>query len=292
MLRTEILLNEVIANPAEMGTYWVRVYFKDPSKSKYINIGDLIEDASSASMAVTSATLPLQDGEQILVTAASVPLEDTDYYSTIFTSGQQSYNPAFKTSGVIHHASIGNPMLYEYYIMATWDGSYQENSASIGDSVVDGNGKEFTISYIDPVQRFNTFFKAIETHKTGDLPTVGDGTLYRSTPNYGLHQGKHLDDDEYSVIIGRDAAILDRVIGDLRSDLDSVVVASGGDKTFVHDQQVAIAVWNIVHSLDKFPSVSVVDSGGTAVVGEVEYTDTNNCTLTFSAPFSGKAFFN
>ena len=48
----------------------------------------------------------------------------------------------------------------------------------------------------------------------------------------------------------------------------------------------------INHNLGKYPSITVIDSGGSEVIGEVEYVDTNNVTLTFSAAFSGKAFLN
>jgi hypothetical protein len=64
------------------------------------------------------------------------------------------------------------------------------------------------------------------------------------------------------------------------------------DKTFVYTQSTASASWVIAHNLNKYPSVSIVDSGGNLVMGEVTYTDANNLTITFSASFSGKAFLN
>lgn len=69
--------------------------------------------------------------------------------------------------------------------------------------------------------------------------------------------------------------------------------ASGGsDKSFVFTQSVAAAKWEIQHNLDKYPSVSIVDSAGTEVVGDVQYTDQNNIVILFTAPFSGKAYLN
>jgi len=64
------------------------------------------------------------------------------------------------------------------------------------------------------------------------------------------------------------------------------------DKTFNFTQGVAANVWNVTHNLNKFPSATVVDSGGSVVEGCVDYIDKNNVTLTFSAPFTGKAYFN
>lgn len=66
----------------------------------------------------------------------------------------------------------------------------------------------------------------------------------------------------------------------------------GGDKTFRFDQASPATVWNVAHNLGKYPAVSVVDSGGTWVIGDVLYLDINTVRLTFSAAFSGSAFFN
>lgn len=66
----------------------------------------------------------------------------------------------------------------------------------------------------------------------------------------------------------------------------------GVDKSYVHEQHTPDTTWVIHHNLSKFPSVTVVDSGGTNVVGNIVYDTVNTVTLTFSAAFSGKAFFN
>ena len=66
----------------------------------------------------------------------------------------------------------------------------------------------------------------------------------------------------------------------------------GGDKFFEYSQTAPSAVWHIAHPLNKFPSVTVVDSGGSVVVGDIEYIDNSNITITFSGAFSGKAYLN
>ena len=67
---------------------------------------------------------------------------------------------------------------------------------------------------------------------------------------------------------------------------------SGGDKNYVHHQSSASATWNVNHSLGKFSSVTVVDSGNTVVQGQIQFVDANNVTLIFSSAFSGRAYFN
>lgn len=66
----------------------------------------------------------------------------------------------------------------------------------------------------------------------------------------------------------------------------------GPDKNYVHNQSVSSAIWSIAHNLAKYPSVTVVDTGGTEVHGSVVHIDINNCQASFSVPFSGAAFCN
>jgi hypothetical protein len=69
-------------------------------------------------------------------------------------------------------------------------------------------------------------------------------------------------------------------------------IPSGGDKNFVFNQNTPAVIWNVTHNLNKFPSVSVVDSANTEVIGNVQYINLNVCILSFSGAFSGSAYFN
>jgi hypothetical protein len=64
------------------------------------------------------------------------------------------------------------------------------------------------------------------------------------------------------------------------------------DKNFVYTQAVPSASWTVTHNLNKFPSVSVVDTANTQIFTIAEYIDTNTLILTFSAAFAGKAYMN
>ncbi len=61
---------------------------------------------------------------------------------------------------------------------------------------------------------------------------------------------------------------------------------------YTHNQIAASAVWNITHGMGKHPSVTVVDSGGSVVLGQVDYLSNVALTVTFSAPFGGVAYLN
>ncbi len=62
--------------------------------------------------------------------------------------------------------------------------------------------------------------------------------------------------------------------------------------TYVFTQAEANTRWDIGHNLDRYPSVTVVDSAGTTVMGDVQYIDKNNIVVKFSSPFAGKVYLN
>lgn len=57
-----------------------------------------------------------------------------------------------------------------------------------------------------------------------------------------------------------------------------------------HVQMTPATVWNIHHSLGRYAAVTVVDSAGTTVEGDVAYVSTSEVTISFSAAFSGEAY--
>lgn len=69
-------------------------------------------------------------------------------------------------------------------------------------------------------------------------------------------------------------------------------VATITSSTFIFEQAVSSSVWNIFHNLNKYPSVSVVDSSGNEIICEVVYNDLNNITIYTRAAFKGKAYLN
>lgn len=66
----------------------------------------------------------------------------------------------------------------------------------------------------------------------------------------------------------------------------------GDDKSYIYTQSSAAEIWQINHNLNKFPSVTIVDSSNSVVIGDIIYNDLNNLTVNFSAAFSGKAYLN
>lgn len=74
--------------------------------------------------------------------------------------------------------------------------------------------------------------------------------------------------------------------------VDGGFTALSSDKNYVHNQTAASALWTVSHNLGKYCSVTVVDSGGNIIVGNVEYVNTNKLLIRFSSAVSGKAYCN
>ena len=54
-----------------------------------------------------------------------------------------------------------------------------------------------------------------------------------------------------------------------------------GDITFTHNQNTTSDTWVITHNLNRFPSVTVIDSGNSIVQGTVVYNSNKQLTITF-----------
>lgn len=61
---------------------------------------------------------------------------------------------------------------------------------------------------------------------------------------------------------------------------------------YVYRQSTASSVWTIQHNLNRYPSVTVVDSADNVVIGSITYLSTNLIEIEFTSQFVGKAFLN
>lgn len=127
---------------------------------------------------------------------------------------------------------------------------------------------------LSPVISQGGSFKA--SLKTNQKQMVGDMGIVNATSN------------NYNDLANKPSINGVTLIGDKTSEELKIT----GDKTYIHTQALAASVWEVEHNLDKYPSVTVVDSGNSVVIGEVVYIDSNNIRITFTSAFSGKAYFN
>lgn len=65
-----------------------------------------------------------------------------------------------------------------------------------------------------------------------------------------------------------------------------------GAETYIYEQIRASEEWTITHYLNKYPSVTIVDTGNNVIIGAVEYLDKDRLILRFNFEFSGFAYLN
>jgi len=99
--------------------------------------------------------------------------------------------------------------------------------------------------------------------------------------------------DDGELFIGNVEGYVERskeLIGDTKGKtLDNTFSTLG---TFVFKQGVADTTWVIPHPLNKYPSVTIVDSMGTVIRGQIVYVTKSLINANFNAPFSGTATLN
>lgn len=66
----------------------------------------------------------------------------------------------------------------------------------------------------------------------------------------------------------------------------------GGDLNYLFDVPVPALIWVMTHNFGKYPSVSVFDSTGRLVEGDVQHLSVNQVKITFSAAFAGSVSLN
>jgi|TARA_R110002074_G_scaffold351740_1_gene522939 hypothetical protein len=71
-----------------------------------------------------------------------------------------------------------------------------------------------------------------------------------------------------------------------------VMTSKKGDLSFVHEQTNASNTWVVNHNLGKKPSVTIVTTTDTTVIGEITYNNQNKLTINLSSANSGKAYLN
>lgn len=91
------------------------------------------------------------------------------------------------------------------------------------------------------------------------------------------------------VLIGEQ---VDRAESYAESAAESAEMAYRYRSTYIHEQGVASSEWVINHNLNKFPSVTVVDSADNEIIVSVRYVDANTCVIDLTSPFKGKAYLN
>lgn len=121
---------------------------------------------------------------------------------------------------------------------------------------------------------------------TGTKPKDTYQGLIKTSDNGPVSSPKQLSDGNGNLIPITVSSTAVALTGDVTANGESL-------SSFTHEQSIVAAEeWTINHNMNKHPSVTVVDSANTYVVGEVEYHDANALTVRFKYAFKGKAYLN
>ena len=119
--------------------------------------------------------------------------------------------------------------------------------------------------------------KAAKTRSTSELINDGADGL---NPYISLNEIPKLDISNKAEI---DASNIDDHLHIWRQKIDA---------NYVHDQAIPKSIWTINHPLNKKVSVTITDTAGTVVEGQVTINDGNKVVIEFNFPFSGEAILN
>lgn len=94
--------------------------------------------------------------------------------------------------------------------------------------------------------------------------------------------------------VGTQAEYVDQDVANLHPDWLCFITDDSVDQTvtYIFEQAEAATTWYVYHNLNKYPSVTVVDSAGTTIDCTVIYINSNECELRFNAAFKGYAYLN
>lgn len=137
----------------------------------------------------------------------------------------------------------------------------------------------------------------IDTSGNTTIPAGGKLKFANSTDSFytTLKAGVNTFDIEYTLPIGapttNQVLQVTSVTGSGPYNVVLGWVSSGADKYYTQSFTTATTVV-VPHNLSKYPAITIIDSAGDEVVGDVRHDSSNQVTLNFSAPFSGTVTCN
>lgn len=144
---------------------------------------------------------------------------------------------------------------------------------------------------------------AVDFRLEPDVTYTADIVVETSTKDHDkLNHRDYPDQHPISAITGLDSSLgqlNDDIIAEneraiaaeenLQDQIDNIDVT---DDTYVYEQGIASDTWVINHNLNKFPSITLVDSAGTQFEAKKEYNDMNTVTVYLNGASTGKAYLN
>ena len=124
----------------------------------------------------------------------------------------------------------------------------------------------------------------VKFFKVNELPVTPDKNAWYLLSN-GNYAEAYVSDNLGVLKMVGNSLMINQII--TSSSNNSIAITS-----YVHTQGVATLIWTINHNLNYYPNVSIVDSSGSVVIGDIVYINTNTIIASFSGAFSGLAYLS
>ena len=184
---------------------------------------------------------------------------------------------------------VGGQMTYKFTIN-------DQANATIGDmffAAGGGNGTLFqniTTFRISSTDKSDEIVTQFFQYLIGSNILIGEGDAISNFGHYTLDTLTLAQAGFYDVGVtflgGNGSLTTDKLYTIIQFDTDST-----GDKTEIVTFNNTNVV-NVTHTLNKYPSVTVVTTANDIIYGEVQYLTTSTLTITFTNANSGKVYLN
>jgi len=186
--------------------------------------------------------------------------------------------------------SIGAQMPYKFYSTLNAGG---------GSMSLTGGGGGISFASVTSLRVSNKDLSGEETVKFfeylvgSDIMIAQMGAIsifgHYKVSTYAVDPG----DSQYYILSLNHIGSNGSLVNDYYYDIFNFTLASASDKTQVFDITVPATVWDLNHTLSKYPSVTTVTGvNDNQVYGVTEYVSTSRVKITFSSAITGKAFLN
>jgi len=186
--------------------------------------------------------------------------------------------------------SIGAQMPYKFYSTVT---------AGVGSMSLTGGGGGIPFANVTSLRISNQDLSSEETIKFFEylvgsdimISQMGAVSIFGhfKVSTYSVDPS----DAQYYILALNHIGSNGSLVNDYYYDIFNFTLASASDKTQVFNITIPATVWDLNHSLSKYPSITTVTGvNDNQVYGIAEYVSTSRVKITFSTAITGKAFLN
>ncbi len=127
------------------------------------------------------------------------------------------------------------------------------------------------------------------TNPTPTDPLGSPGPKKHSSQHSDINDAVEALEAKVGIDDSDDPTSLDARLTDVETAIETLEI----DQGYTHDQAIPSAIWTINHDLGYVPGgISIVDSAGSLVIGEITYITAVTVTVAFQSAFAGKAYLS